>query len=243
MYTLVIEFYDVINLNVRRLQREEVFYSKRLLFTINPIIPDKGTRFSYRYNYMNGVVNPRKIDPAFIYRLPYSESAGREARNLTNVYDSYFGGDDRSVNFKAFQFTMNRGDTVYASRKGSVVRVIDKHDPLEGVGEVSLTENNEVYVQHADGTIARYGVLEKGSITVKPGDTVFPGTPIGLAGTLDGEIYQLRFYVYYQTDNLDSINALSDHMVTYTYIDPVFATSEGETTLTAGIVYTPVCRE
>ncbi len=138
-------------------------------------------------------------------------------------------------------FVMHRADTVYAARKGVVIDVTDEHDPITGMGTVDLnSENNCVIVEHADGTIARYGILEKGSITVRPGDTVYPDTPVALAGTLDGELYQTRFDLHYRTDNMNTIDNLSDYSITGHFLDPVFATSEGETTLTANTTYTPV---
>jgi hypothetical protein len=36
------------------------------------------------------------------------------------------------------------------------------------------------------------------------------------------------------------ITELDDYKIIYNYIDPVFATSKGETRLTEGILYTPV---
>jgi hypothetical protein len=119
-----------------------------------------------------------------------------------------------------------------------------EHNKLEFSPKYDNQGNAIIEVsEHADGTIARYEVLERGSIGLKPGDTVFPGNRIGLAGTLDGKTYQMRFSLYYMSDNLGAIKSLDNYTITYNYIDPKFATPEGETTLSAGEKYTPVSSE
>ncbi|MDR2912667.1 MAG: hypothetical protein LBV38_05135 [Alistipes sp.] len=240
LYSLVLHFTELTNLKTPRFQRMEVRRNGTLL-TIEPTDPEKATYFSYRYSYVPGVLNPRRVDTEFVYRLPFGTRSSREMRSMRNAYEMYFGEDANNVDFKAFQFIMHRADTVYAARKGVVVGVVDKHDPLLGMGTVAMnTENNSVSVMHADGTMAQYGVLEKGSITVMPGDTVWPDTPIALAGSLDGTEYQLRFMLWYRTDNLSGIKDLDEWEVTNHYLDPVFATSAGERTLATGISYVPV---
>ena len=238
-YSVVLELSDLSNFTTQKFHRRRVVSVGNLL-TLKPEEADKESLFGYKYSYIPGSVNPRKVDDRFIYRLPFSVEANREARELYDAYARHFGKNDKSVNFKAFQFIADRTDTVYAVRKGVVIRVVDRYDPITDMGEVSMnTDNNQVFVEHADGTIARYGVLEKGSITVEPTDTVYPGTPIALAGTLDGEIYQMQFFIYYQTDNLNDIRSLSDYSVTVHGINPLFSTSEGVTTLKPGASYTP----
>jgi murein DD-endopeptidase MepM/ murein hydrolase activator NlpD len=239
-YSLVLELYELSNFITSKFHRRQVSSPGQQLLKLKPESTERSSSFRFRYNYIPGAVNPRKVDPEFIYRLPYSLSANKEAIELVYVNNRYFGGNGNSENFKSFQFLMNRADTIYSARKGVVVQIVDEHDPIVGMGVVSMnTENNHVLVEHADGTIARYGVLEKGSLIVKPGDRVYPGTPIALAGTLDGEIYQMRFDLYYTTDNLSEIDSLSDYSITYNYLDPVFSTSAGDTTLTHGTTYTP----
>ena len=242
IYSLVLEFYDVENLTTDKFRRARVESPGRIA-VIKRENPEKATSYKWRSRYSVGSVNPRKVDTTFVYRLPFGLGESREAHELYNVFDRHrVGGDKSMVNYKAYQFIMSRADTVYAARKGKVIRVIDGYDPKIGMGEVSMTsDNNEVYVEHADGTIARYNALEKGSITVEPGDIVFPNTPIALAGSYDGETYQCRFSLYYQTDNLSAISSLIDYKTRSHYIDPVFATSDGETTLKPRKIYKPVC--
>jgi len=238
-YSMILEFFDVSNLSIPKFYIRTVS-SVGPILTLKPQDTKKSTSFRYRYQYVRGTVNPRKVNRDFIYRLPVSLATSIEARELLNAYTLYFSGKSHSVDFKAYQFIMERGDTVFAARKGVVISVVDKYDPITDRGEISMnSENNRVMVEHADGTIATYGVLAKGNIAVQPGDKVYPGTPIALAGTFDGEVYQTRFMLYYLTDNLSRINSLTDYAVTNHGIDPLFSTSEGATTLTHGTTYTP----
>jgi hypothetical protein len=239
-YSVVLELYDLSNFVTPKFHRERVTSMGQLL-KLKPEAAERQTSFRYRYRYIYGAVNPRNVDVGFVYRLPFSLSASKVAIELSNFNDVHLGGDSSYENFKAFMFEMNRADTVYAARKGTIVRVIDEHDPIIGMGGVSMnSENNQVLVDHTDGTKAWYSVLEKGSIFVKPGDKVYPGTPIALAGTFDGEVYQMRFGLYYVTDNLSDITSLSDYSTINHGINPVFSTSDGEVTLTYGTTYTPV---
>jgi hypothetical protein len=243
IYTVIIEFIDVKNFQVSKFSRK-LAEGRGQLQILKPVDNEQSSSFRYSYRYFSGGVNPKNVDTEFVYRLPYSLSESREPHELYYFNEKYKVGDDNVENWKAFQFYMSRGDTIYATRKGEVIRVVDSFEPLVDVGEVSMnTETNQVLVEHPDGTIARYNVLERGSITVKPGEKVFPGTPLGLAGSLDGERYQMQFSLYYQTDNLDDINSLSDYKLVYNYVDPVFNTTAGEVTLQEGKLYKPVCTE
>jgi hypothetical protein len=245
IYTLIVDVYNAENLSVNRFARMRV-KSRGTILTMKPINPDKTSGFGYSYKYIDGSINPRKVDSTFVYRLPYALSESREPRVLDISERSREGGDSSLANnWRSFQFTMNRGDTVYAARKGEVLKVVDDSDPQDGsLANIIVSKQiNEILIEHADGTIASYNVLEKESAMVKPGDVVFPDTPIALAGSLDGEIYQVMFGIYYQTDNLSGISTLSDHKLTYHYINPVFATTAGEVTLKTEQLYKPVCTE
>jgi murein DD-endopeptidase MepM/ murein hydrolase activator NlpD len=243
IYSLVFEFYDLENFRVPKFVRKKV-KGIGTLYTLKPTDPNKASKYRYNYRYVWGDVNPKRVDTAFVYRLPYALSESREPQELYNFTQRHLGVEGNSRNWKAFQFYMTQGDTVYTARRGEVIRVVDKFDPLTGVGQVTMnTERNVVMVQHKDGTIAEYGVLQRGSIMVKPSEVVYPGTPLGLAGSFDGELYQTRFSVYYQTDNVDDIEGFSDYKITYNYINPVFSTTSGEVTLQENKLYKPVCTE
>jgi len=97
-------------------------------------------------------------------------------------------------------------------------------------------------IEHEDGTLARYNVLKKGSIKVVPGQTVYAHTPIAIAGTYNlGRNSQVSFTVcYLSEDNLD--NSGRQTMKTkknyYSYIDPIFHTTDGDVRLKSNQTYT-----
>ena len=241
-YTVMLNFSELGNCTESKV-RSIIVNSTGPILRLRPVDPEKPINYRYSYRYVQGVINPPKVDSLFVYRLPFSTSADREARFLYNISNRIFGSDN-TVRWKSFQFITNPADTVFAARKGVVVSVEDKHDPLAGVGRVSMnSDNNRVVVEHADGTFARYGVLQQGSIMVREGDTVYPDTPMALAGSLDGEVYQIRFDVYYKVDNRSDNPKWADYLTSDVFIDPVFATAAGNTRLAEYRIYTPEVSE
>ena len=97
-------------------------------------------------------------------------------------------------------------------------------------------------VEHADGTIATYNVLEPGSVCVKLGDTVYPDTPLALVGSFDGTQYRVALTLHYITDRIFAKgNAYSyEHAFESVFINPVFATAHGNRMLVSQNRYTAV---
>lgn len=56
-----------------------------------------------------------------------------------------------------------------------------------------------IYVEHKDGTRARYIGIRHGTVSVKEGDTVYPDIILGKAGTLNEKIYEIRVCIDYLT--------------------------------------------
>ena len=78
----------------------------------------------------------------------------------------------------AYDFDMTIGDTVLASRSGTVFAVRDNFDDATRV----CGQENWVFVQHADGTAMQYVHLTRRGALVRTGDAVVQGQPIGLSG-------------------------------------------------------------
>lgn len=78
----------------------------------------------------------------------------------------------------AWDFLMPMGTKILAAREGKVVSVVDQN---EGRG-VSGKPNNEIDIDHGDGTLARYYHMQKGGSRVKVGDIVKRGQVIALSG-------------------------------------------------------------
>lgn len=208
--------------------------------SIKPMSQNSSIGYSYTYTYIRGVLNP-KIDASFVYLLPVSKGNTIKAFELSNLEKTYLGNTEPK-GWKAFQFLVKPGDTVFSSRKGLIVEVTDGYE-AETIADISYkSKENAILMEHEDGTLARYSVLKKGSIMVKPGQTVFPHTPLALAGTYDLESNtQVRFFVYYLSEyNLENPEklTLATKKNYYAFVNPIFHTSDGDVHLKSMQDYT-----
>jgi hypothetical protein len=231
IYTLFLDFHSTENMEIPKLLSATIM-GDGVITTLRPIDPRKSWDYTFASKWTRGLMNPAKVDSNFLYRLPYDKDSIKKSFAIR-----YSGGKSKIVNFNVIGFRMERGDTIRAVRPGVVIDIIDEFDPGDAEDEFTGRVYNSIDIQHTDGTIARYAVLEKGSMTVESGSMVHTGMPIALAGTLDGEEYQLRLHIYYQRDNLRQITSLEDHAITYYHIDPMFDTSGGKMTLRKGAAY------
>jgi murein DD-endopeptidase MepM/ murein hydrolase activator NlpD len=104
------------------------------------------------------------------YRLPWHVGHTYEA-------DPHLWRDS-SVQRYAVDVDMPIGTEVLAMRAGTVVRVQESFFD----GDNLLGHENQVYVQHDDGTVARYFHLTNLGALVQVGDTVTQGQRIALSG-------------------------------------------------------------
>ncbi len=182
-------------------------------------------RVGYRYWWIEGDVNGRR-DTSFVYRLPYSEYKG--------IVRAYNMKSNRSASspYIATAFRTDKKDTIYAARKGKVIWIEDNyHAP--GKQEVLFsTDMNRVMVLHGDGTTADYLGVEKGGFLVREGDTVYPDTPIAIAGPFATGGYGFYFAVAYPV-----LTGVDDKPLGRHYYTPVFATQDGGKTLKNSTVY------
>ena len=196
------------------------------ILSLKPMDENKHANCSYRYYYIRGYQS-RRLDSSFVYRLPFSESkTSVMAISLYNIDNLYFNGKS-GANWCSWQFKLNKNDTVYAMRKGMVVDVDDKHDPLDVNGVSFNTKYNSLTVEHVDGTLCRYHVIEKSSMMVSLGDMVFPGTPLAKAGVFDNSNnYQVRVDIHYpEVDRNISNPEVSPFR--HVYYNPCFMTHQG----------------
>lgn len=81
----------------------------------------------------------------------------------------------------AVDFPVPEGTTITAARSGIVVGI--KSDSSKGCGDDSCSDQaNYVYIDHGDGTTARYFHLKYDGVRVKVGQQVCRGQAIGLSG-------------------------------------------------------------
>lgn len=78
----------------------------------------------------------------------------------------------------AYDFDMEIGKKVYASRAGTVYEVIK--DRTDGNG--CAAGENHIFIQHSDGSVAKYLHLTFNGAIVSEGATVTQGQQIGLSG-------------------------------------------------------------
>lgn len=104
------------------------------------------------------------------------------------------GGHRIGMSFEhAYDFDTEIGDPVIAARAGTVVGIEEGFPDGNGVP----VDNNYVFIEHADGTVARYYHLTKDGALVEPGDVVAQGDVIGLSGNTGntGGLRHLHFDV------------------------------------------------
>ncbi|WP_198343240.1 peptidoglycan DD-metalloendopeptidase family protein [Oleiphilus messinensis] len=106
-------------------------------------------------------------------------------------------------------FGLPEGSTVVAARNGRVVQVVDSNASNSG--------NNQILVEHDDGTIARYVNLQSGGALVAAGDTITRGQAIGLSGAAT---FNAEPYLYFATTSPVDGKSLKTYQL-------AFATSDG----------------
>src|SRR5436190_3460412 len=138
---------------------------------------DTETNWEYSYtNYYKLGSSCAHHDENAVYRLPYA------AGNRYKVSQGYSGSfSHKGSNQYAIDWQMPEGTPDFAARDGLVVKVKDdsntggssmKYDPF----------NNYVLIRHNDGTLGHYCHLQKGGVTVKPGQAVKAGQLIAHSG-------------------------------------------------------------
>lgn len=129
-------------------------------------------------------------DDSVRYRWPFDATSPRrvlrgEVDETLDVDLESFGSDDERLRAygreHAFDFALPEGTKVLAARDGIVRRVVDDHD-VSGPALEDAWKANGVWISHADGTVAEYSHLEKGSIEVEVGDSVEAGDRVGRSG-------------------------------------------------------------
>lgn len=96
----------------------------------------------------------------------------------------------------ALDIAMPEGTPIIAARSGTVVKTENNQ-----VGRGSDASGNFVRVRHDDGTQGVYLHLKQGSVSVRPGQRVMVGSPLGLSGnTGNSSGPHLHFVVQQSTE-------------------------------------------
>lgn len=146
---------------------------KQVLAHLTPV-PGESWSYESSLRMIFGNVLIERYDTNYQYALPYAPGS-------QELVTQGYHGTMTHQNEYALDFNMKEGTPVYAARDGLVIKVIDHHK--KSCTDESCTKfNNFITIQHADGTYADYGHLQKNSARVKVGDQVTTNTHIADSG-------------------------------------------------------------
>lgn len=203
------------------------------LLKLTPLDNKLPIGFSYGFSYVRGTPNPR-VNKDFNYVLPFKKGKTIEITESINLEEQFFEDSEKGKDWKSFIVNRNTADTVHSMRKGVVIEVEDEFDENNSSREYLYTSQmNAIYIEHEDGTVARYIGFKKGSIFVKLGQTVYPHTKLGVLSRFSDATYRLYFDVSYLGEIGSDIYSGATK-----YISPYFYTSNGTVKLKHATTYT-----
>ncbi|MCA0230021.1 MAG: M23 family metallopeptidase [Bacteroidetes bacterium] len=185
------------------------------LFTLKPNQNNQGISFRFGYSYLKGRVLNKAPKP-FLYLFPFSSAVPHKAFLSKNIMEMI--ANKKVSNFYGIAFQMQKGDTVFAARRGVVSQVKDAFDThSDGIWFSSQTNSVEIF--HGDGSFASYNRLKKGKMLVKEGQEVEAGEPLGIVtdDTFEGSVV-VQFSVYY----LSRARAFNQTEYPYEFVVPSF---------------------
>ncbi len=234
-FTVVVDFTSWDNVALARRDTFRVDGYGEIL-RLHPAEPGRPAQAEYTYDWIQGDADPDDADTAFVYRLPYPGGVRAEARSLSS-YEAGYMARGGSVNLHVWEFALPESETVYAARRGKVIRIEGLDMPPES--QTDYAPENRIWVEHTDGTIAVYSGLEKGSALVREGQLVTPSTAIAAAGLSPGGSRAVRMEVFRYIFNPGAGPKNAGAMFLKEYIDPIFATASGDERLADGAEYLP----
>ncbi|WP_207420702.1 hypothetical protein [Desertivirga brevis] len=229
-YTVIVNFGSLRNTTASERQVTQASSNSGKLFSLNPSTPNLGIGYSYKYYSLRGKVL-RKYNSDVQYLLPYKAGTKVRAIEAGYVPAMYFGSEMPS-DWKCYNFYTSEEDTVLATRKGVVVQVKDLYETSKPGDEAFKSAMNEILIEHTDGTFCKYRGLKKGAF-VTVGQTVLPGTPLGMNSLFHSTSrqYNIMVHLYYlSSDDIESMRdqTLKTSKSLYSSITPHFYTKEGE---------------
>jgi hypothetical protein len=166
-------------------------------YQITKLVKDKnaGSRIiNYGYTYYAGKAY-RKTPVSYIhYVLPITEGKTTKVTKVESISDLL--GQKSDNQFYTQGFTYNLGDTICATRAGSVYNINDQLKQGEGRDTIFTDSRNKIHIQHKDGTLGFYSILSPIKSLVQNGDFVIPGQPIAIFNKSANK-YTMLFSVYY----------------------------------------------
>jgi len=140
------------------------------LATLAPLDPSKPLRYTPKLNYALG--DPRLLPITQPYPLPWRGGPFRLTQGANGQY-SHFTPKGRY----ALDIAMPEGTPIVAARAGVVIKTENAQS-----GRGNNPSGNFVRILHDDGTMGVYLHLMQGSVSVREGQRVAVGVPIGRSG-------------------------------------------------------------
>ena len=152
--------------------------------------PQGGSSTSFRSQYQMAMGDPFvHVDLSHSYWLPFEN--GKSYILIQGPNGSY-----THQGKNAFDFVMEEGTKVCASRDGLVVAVKEDSN-IGGPDESFMKHGNRITILHEDGSFSDYVHLQYQGAMVRPGDRVKAGQVIGLSGNTGWSTKpHLHFQVY-----------------------------------------------
>jgi murein DD-endopeptidase MepM/ murein hydrolase activator NlpD len=148
--------------------------SNERLLALSPQVPGKA--MAYKPSLRSIVGDPQRSISAggFAYRYPLPWVGGpfRISQGPNGSY-SHVGAKSRY----AIDIAMPEGTQIIAARGGTVIKTENGQS-----GRGANPSGNFVRILHDDGTMGVYLHLKQGSVSVKEGERVTVGTPLGRSG-------------------------------------------------------------
>lgn len=169
-----------------------------------------------------------ELNTNIVYRLPYSiKDSAKMVESTTKVSEGKILFDSTTV--KGYRFALSHVDTIFATRKGVIV----------SISESQNRRHILIEIEHDDGTIGWYAMLQNNSQMVEEGDLVFPGTPIALAGETKQKEFGMYFMIINPIINPNFNKSLKQ--VSHISYSVCFETTKGNIPLEDGKFYQPTC--
>jgi hypothetical protein len=223
-YYVTLEFDKLTNCTTNYTYKKVIKNSSGFLFTLKPSNKNEGISFSYKIKYIIGNPDP-KIDNEIIYALPFKTGKTVKILEASNVGEKYFESK-KPIDWKSFIVYSNEPDTIYAMRKGVVIRIIDKYINDDKLNKTYTSERNSILIEHIDGSYASYKGFDKNQILIKLGQKVYPHTVLGKLEKFNKTNYRLDFNTFHYLENLldDKKSTLKNRNHKRKYLNPNFFT-------------------
>ena len=173
----------------------------------------------YGYTYYAGIAFRKAPIDYLHYILPVSPGKTTRVTKVASLSDLL--GQKSDTQFYAQGFTYNLGDTICATRAGTVYNIDDQLKQGKGGDTLFTSNRNKIYIQHKDGTLGYYTFLSPIKSLVKNGDFVIPGQPVAIFNTMSNQ-YTMLFSVLYLVEEkikFDETKYLYNALPTFYYLN------------------------